>query len=220
MPAIIEEREFSGFPGRDAHALRELTFAGRVAWLRYRYDLVFAAAFRTLLDADNHGPYVWLCAVNLLCTAIQALSGFEFNGPDQQRFISFVEEYFPDFVNPGLHLSDPRPRGADNAQTPAEHLYKFFRSGLAHSFCIEWGGIQHRDELPVPIEGYLFEVHPGAPGFGALGVVPRDFVLAFHAAVDQFFTAAAGWPDASPERLTFDRCFARVFLLKERPPIP
>ena len=111
MPAIIEDREFSGFPGRDSHALRELTFAGRAAWLRYRYDLVFAAAFRTLLDADNHGPYIWLCAVNLLCTAIQALSGFEFNGTDQQRFISFVEKYFPDFVNAGLHLSDPRPRG-------------------------------------------------------------------------------------------------------------
>jgi hypothetical protein len=87
MPTIIEGREFSGFPGRDAQALRELTFAGRVAWLRYRYDLVFADAFRTLLDADNHGPYIWLSVINLLCTAIKAFSGFEFKGRDQQRFI-------------------------------------------------------------------------------------------------------------------------------------
>ena len=69
MSTTIEGREFSGSPGRDAQALRELTFAGRVAWLRYRYDLVFADAFRTLLAADNRGPYIWLCAINLLCTA-------------------------------------------------------------------------------------------------------------------------------------------------------
>jgi hypothetical protein len=104
MPATIEGREFSGFPGRDAHVLRELTFAGRVTWLRYRYDLVFADAFQTLWDADNHGPYIWLCTINLLCTAIQAFSGFEFGGADQQRFISFVEKYFPAFVNAGLNL--------------------------------------------------------------------------------------------------------------------
>jgi hypothetical protein len=86
--------------------------------------------------------------------------------------------------------------------------YKFFRSGLAHSFSIEWEGIQHRDELPMPIEGYLFEVHPGAPGFGALGVVPRDFALAFHAAVEQFFRC--GWLAGCISRAAFDRCFERV----------
>jgi hypothetical protein len=218
MTAIIEEREFSGFPGRDAHALRELTFVGRVAWLRYRYDLVFADAFQTLRDADNQGPYIWLCIINLLCTAIQAFSGFEFGGSDQQRFIAFVEKYFPAFVNSGLHLSDPRRRRRDNAQTPAEHLYKFFRSGLAHNFCIEWGGLNHREELPVPIQGYLFEVAQ-APGLNGLGVSPREFVDAFHTAVEQFFTAAASQPDQSPERRRFNRCFERVFLLKERPPI-
>lgn len=220
MPITIEGREFSGFPGRDAErGLRELTYAGRVAWLRYRYDLVFADAFKTLRDADNHGPYIWLCIINLLCTAIQAFSGFEFDGSVQRRFISFVEKYFPAFVNSGLRLSDPRRRGDDNAQTPAEHLYKFFRSGLAHNFCIEWGGLQHRDELPVPIQGYLFEVAPGAPGLNGLGVSPREFVDAFHTAVEQFFAASAGWPDQSPERRRFNRCFERVFLLKERPPI-
>ena len=181
---------------------------------------MFADAFRTLLAADNRGPYIWLGVINF-CTAIQAFSDFEFNGRDQQRFIAFVEKYFPAFVNAGMHLSDPRRRGADdNAQTPAEHLYKFFRSGLAHNFCIEWGGLNHREELPLPVRGYLFEVSPGAPGLNALGVVPRDFVVAYHAAVDQFFATAAGWPDQSAERRIFDRCFTRVFLLKERPPIP
>jgi hypothetical protein len=38
MPTTIEGREFSGFPGRDAQALRELTFAGRVAWLRIKME--------------------------------------------------------------------------------------------------------------------------------------------------------------------------------------
>lgn len=114
--------------------LPNLTYSGRVAWLRARFDLVFLAPFNKFVGLDSE-CYVWLCVVNLLTTAVEALADFEFDGTGGGRFSKFVEKYFsPDFRKGVLKLDDPIKH---IAVTPAEHLYQFFRCGLAHSFCIK-----------------------------------------------------------------------------------
>jgi hypothetical protein len=219
MPLVINNTEFSGFPGNDSQHLQRLNYRERVQWLHYRFQLVFLEPFRTLLGAEAEGTYVWLCVTSLACTAIQALSNFEFQGSDQDKFTRFVEEHFQTgtFSRFAERLDDPRP-GRDIAQSAAEHLYKYFRNGLAHSFCIEWGGLQHREEIAIGPE-YLFRAETG-PGMFSLGVVPREFFVDFLASVDAYFHTLAGRDDAAPQTHNFNRCFERTFLVKDRRPLP
>lgn len=71
---LINGLEFSGFPGRDSANLHGLDYAGRVAWLRYRFNLVFLTPFRRLLALESPDCYIWLCVFELAGAAIYALS--------------------------------------------------------------------------------------------------------------------------------------------------
>lgn len=217
MPVEIEGLVFSGFPGRDSVNLRGLSYAGRVQWLKYRFELVFLTPFRELVRLEDADRYVWLCVVSLLCSAIEALASFEFQPGQRRPFVAFVEKYFSAaFTQSTLRLHDPRPTGW-TARTPAEHLYKYFRSGLAHSFCIEWGGILHRED---GAPDYLFEAKTGHGLRRSLGVIPRELVADFETAVERFFQVLA-----TPRRThiaiqAFTRRFEVVFLAKTGPPLP
>src|SRR6266404_9446939 len=209
MPIRIEGQDFTGFfgPGFDANKLRALSHVGRVEWLRFRFNLIFAKPFNGLVALDNGDCYVWLCLVNLLCGAVEALAGFEFPGRNPMlRFSNFVEKYFrPDWKQP-LNLHDLKPyRNA--ATKPAEHLYKYFRCGLEHSLAIEWGGIRHRGE---GAPSYLFE-RKAAGDHNSLGVVPRELVDDFLTGVERFFQAASSWDTGVQERNQFNRRFEEVF---------
>ncbi len=141
----IQGMRFLGFAAFDKDNLPKLDYAGRVKWLKHRIELVFLTPFEKFVELENH-CYVWLCVTSLLCSAVEALADFEFDGTGMERFSQFVEKYFgPEFRSRTLRLDDPRP-GRNRAVTPAEHLYKYFRCGLAHSFCIEWGGLRHRED--------------------------------------------------------------------------
>lgn len=168
--------------------------------------------------ALEHDSYVWLCVVNLLTSAVEALSKFEFDGNSgMTRFSRFVERYFgPEFIAP-LHLDEPPGARTPMATTPAQHLYKYFRSGLAHSFCIEWGGLQHRED---GAPAYLFEAPQGHSGERALGVVPRELVADFRRAVNTYFTALQARQVTEAEAIQFNRRFEQVYLNKSRPPLP
>lgn len=50
---LLEEMHFSGFPGRDQAGLRQVTYAGTVAWFRYRFNLVFLTPFRRLVALEG-----------------------------------------------------------------------------------------------------------------------------------------------------------------------
>jgi len=155
--------------------------------------------------------------VNLLCSAVEALAKFEFPGNGRKRFVAFVEEYFSaEFLAANLRLHDPNPTVGGPAIRSAEHLYKYFRSGLAHSFCIEWGGLLHRED---GAPSYLFEAATG-PGHKSLGIVPRELVADFGNAVRRFFELAETRDPAAPEILRFNDCFDKVFMAKTGPPIP
>jgi hypothetical protein len=138
----IQGVQFSGFPGRDFSNLRRLDFQGRIQWVRYRFDKFFMDTFDRIVGME-HDTYVWLCVVNLLTSAVEALSQFEFNDASgMTRFSRFVERYFdPGFVAP-MHLDEPPGARNPRAVTSAQQLYRYFRSAIAHSFCIEWGGVQ------------------------------------------------------------------------------
>jgi hypothetical protein len=217
MPLEIAGLQFTGFPGRDSSNLRLLDYNHRIQWLRYRFSLVFLTPFNELRKLESPDCYVWLCILNLLCAAVEALSKFEFRGSDRNCFVGFVAKYFnPQFTRSALNLHDPGSRYA-RAVTPAEHLYKYFRSGLAHSFCIEWGGILHRED---GAPGYLFEANSGLGPEKALGVVPRELVTDFLSATDRFFQRLEASDPYDPLAVCFTQRFEEVFLKKSGPPVP
>ncbi|HLJ88553.1 MAG TPA: hypothetical protein VKZ53_17165 [Candidatus Angelobacter sp.] len=208
----IEGRSFTGFAGFDAGDLPQLSYIGHLQWLKHRYELVFLTPFKKLVGLDSSDCYVWLCVTNLLCAAVEAFADFEFDGTGMERFSGFVEKYFSaEFTTSRLTLDDPRPRGNPPVAvtTPAQHLYKFFRCGLAHSFAIEWGGLRHRED---GAPSYLFERTPMAAS-NSLGVVPRDLVTDFLNAIEKFFQQAASWKQGTPEANRFEKRFREVFLL-------
>jgi len=218
MPLEIAGLQFTGFPGRDSANLRRLNYSQRIQWLRYRFDLVLMVPFNELRRLERPDCYIWLCIINLLCAAVEALSTFEFDGIDRDCFVGFVEKYFgPQFQHSTLNLHDPRPRRHGGALTPAQHLYKYFRCGLAHSFCIEWGGILHRED---GAPDYLFEADTGLGPDKALGVVPRELVADFLSAADRFFQRLEASDPCDPLAVRFTQRFEEVFLGKSGPPIP
>lgn len=201
----------------DLDKLVQLDYVGRVNWLRHRFELVFLTPFRKFVALDGQDCYVWLCATSLLCTAVEALADFEFTGSGVQKFSAFTEKYFSeDFKSAGLELDDPKPDKWQTAATPAQHLYKYFRCGLAHSFCIEWGGVLHRED---GAESYLFARNP-VGNLKSLGIVPRELVSDFLRAVEKFFDSALSWQPGIPEAQNFTRQFEEVFLICGRPPEP
>jgi hypothetical protein len=220
MPVNIEGQEFTGFPGFDVR-LHMLSYEGRVHWLRYRFELVFLTPFRQILQMEAVDCYIWLCVVSLISAAAQALSGFVYaRGTDAERFSMFLRTYLPSGAfNAPMEFDDPR---ADRhpSRTSAAQFYKFFRNGLAHSFCIEWGGLQHRQEVPGAGPSYLFEAHQGPAGERSLGVIPRELVQDFLAGVERFFTTVEAFAIGGQERAIFNRCFERVFMAKARRPLP
>lgn len=212
MSIQIEGFTFTGFPGRDAANLSRLSYAGRVAWLKHRFELVFLVPFREFIKLERPDCYIGLCVSSLLCSAVEALASLEFDDPrGHERFARFVETYFsPDFRGGTLALYDPKP-ARWTARTPAEHLYKYFRSGLAHSFCIEWGGLSHRED---GAPSYLFEAGPGPDK--SLGIVPRELVQDFQDSVGRFFRALESRGAVG----VFQQRFEEVFLAKAGPPLP
>lgn len=216
----IEGNACSGFPGADAQFLSQLSFEGRKQWLRYRFELVFLNPFRRLVGMEEQECYIWLCVVSLMGAAIGSLANFEFTGSDHNKFGRFLEAYLPNFANAGFRLDDPRVYGRHRATSASEHFYKYFRSGLAHSFCIEWGGLKHREELPLVGESYLFQTTQGNGGEHGLGVIPRELVVEFLAGTEHFFDVLRNrTPDSQAGQL-FNQCFERVYLNKARGPLP
>lgn len=216
MPIQIEGMRFTGFPGFDAQNLRRLTYDGRVQWLDYRMNLVFLKPFSAIIKKEKT-VYVWLCVLNLMCSAIEALASFEFDGNGKEKFRKFVQRHFKRrWKTAKLKLHDPT-LGRQPVTCPADHFYKFFRCGLAHSFCIEWGGILHREDGAL---SYLFEARTGAPGLNSLGIVPRELADDFLNALNKFFVGLRSGGRRGPRRKIFDRRFEQVFMQKEHRPLP
>ncbi len=219
MPIEIEGVVFSGFPGRDFPNLAGLSFQGRVTWVEYRFHAFFLDTFDRIVSLESES-YVWLCVVNLLTSAVDALAHFEFDDDSgQARFAQFIERYFSPAFRTPMHLDEP-PTAHNRrrpARTSAEQFYKYFRSGLAHSFCIEWGGLQHREEAGTP---YLFETKQGHHGECALAIAPRELVDDFRQAATRYFAAIRARQPHESEYIQFNTRFEDVYHNKMAPPLP
>ena len=101
----IQGREFSGFPGRDSANLLQLDYEGRIAWFNFRFELVFVRPFERLLALENADCYIWLCAMNLVGSAVSSLADFAGRGSDPDKFTSFVNRYMPSFDQAGRSVS-------------------------------------------------------------------------------------------------------------------
>jgi len=217
MAITIEGTEFSGFPGRDFANLAQLSFQGRITWVEYRFKSFFLDTFDRVVMLEQQS-YVWLCVVNLLTSAVEALAHFEYDDQSGQvRFAKFVEKYFSAAFRRPMHLNEPPNAPNRPAHTSAEQFYKYFRSGLAHSFCIEWGGLLHRED---GAPDYLFETRQGPNGEHALGIAPRELVVDFREAAGRFFIVLRGRTPGEPEYQRFNNRFEEVYHNKVAPPLP
>jgi hypothetical protein len=217
---VIQGLDFSGFPGGDANNLRHLDYPGRVAWFKFRFELVFATPFQRLLTLEDPDCYIWICAMSLIGSAVTSLADFAGRGSDPDKFARFVNRYLPTFSQSAFHLHDPLGTPNSQAVSPAEQLYRYFRNGLAHNFCIQWGGLQHREQVGALGFGYLFETVQGTNGETGLGIVPREFAADFQAGCTRFITELETAPLGSDTQRSFDRTFERVYLRKQLPPLP
>lgn len=217
MSIEIDGVIFSGFPGRDFQDLHRLDFAGRISWVEYRFESFFLHTFDKVVAMEDES-YVWLCVVTLLTSAVDALAHFEYSDQSgMKRFSKFVERYFSAEFTKAFRLDEPSNARPPRASTSAEHLYKYFRSGLAHSFCIEWGGLLHRqDGAPE----YLFETPQGHHGERALGIVPRELVIDFRKAAIRYFKTVRARQAHEPEAIRFNEQFAATYLNKSTAPLP
>jgi hypothetical protein len=217
MPIEIDGTEFSGFPGRDFPKLAGLTFHGRVTWVEYRFNAFFLDTFDRLVGLENDS-YIWLCVVNLLTSAVEALAHFDFGDKSGQvRFANFVTRYFDPAFRIPMQLGEPPHAKGRAAPTSAEQFYKYFRSGLAHSFCIEWGGLQHREQAGT---AYLFETPQGHNGENALAIAPRELVADFRQATKHYFAAIRMRQPHESEYIQFNARFQEVYHNKMAPPLP
>ena len=119
-----------------------------------------------------------------------------------------------------LNLHDLRPYRLTTSS--ADHLYKYFRCGLEHTLAIEWGGLRHRDEGIVTRQrsdgtySYLFE-RTARGNEQSLGIIPRELVDDFYAAVQKFFESATSWNVGTQEHNNFNLRFEQIFLTCETP---
>jgi hypothetical protein len=217
MPIEIDGIDFSGFPGRDFQKLGGLKFEGRVVWVEYRFRAFFLDTFDRLVSLEDES-YIWLCVVSLLTSAVEALAHFEFNDRSGQiRFAQFVRRYFDPAFSAPMRLDEPHNAEGRAAPTSADQFYKYFRSGLAHSFCIEWGGLLHKED---GAPAYLFETPQGHHGERALAIAPRELVNDFRQAAKRYFAAVRVRQPHEPEYIQFNHRFDEVYHNKMAPPLP
>jgi len=105
-----------------------------------------------------------------LTSAVEALSQFEFDDASgMTRFSRFVERYFgPEFIAP-MHLDEPAGARRPRAATPAQHLYKYFRSAWHTAFVSNGRLAASEDGAPE----YYLKLRKATLA-KALGVVPRN----------------------------------------------
>jgi hypothetical protein len=135
-PIRIDGRDWTLFKDYDWQHYSNLSLQGKIEYLEKRVQLILIDPLeevkrRSLTKVTDE--YYWLCLVTLVCCAIEA-TGAYLVGRDRKSakkkkanfkaFESFIQQYMP-IYNPFV-----------------EDLWKYFRNGLAHGFCIIKGGIE------------------------------------------------------------------------------
>ena len=190
--AEIEGIEFTLYYDYDElrdRKLYRLTDAGKIKWFRLRVHFVFlepltrlysgkTPAFRALnsLKKDEQPPSSFVIpAFSVLLNGIEALGSFlTASRKNRVRFSIFIETYMKSW-------DTTVPKSPYTIRNLKEILWKHFRNGIAHGFCIKRGGIDNEADT--------------APGGwqvvdNRLLVGPHAFFKDFRIAVDSFFRDA------------------------------
>lgn len=204
MPIEIAGMKFSGFWDDDSRFLTSLGYEDRLEWLEFRFTAVLRGPLNLLVSLEGR-EYIWFAAVQLICSGIEGLAGFEFEGNDTKRFEQFADSYLDRSVWRNRALYIPKPGGRAQApQSPAWHLYTYFRSGLSHNLRIKHGALLHKED--------------GGPDYAdvrdigsktkALCIAPRALYRDFVSGTNRFFQAmqVAGTQKQSNFMRTFDTC--------------
>lgn len=145
-PVVIDGWQFKLLRDEDQGNFHRLSFGGKVTYLERRVDGILISPCRVAM-VDAIATDIGLILVTAICAGISAAATF-LKGTRARRG-GEDEQFFADFINQYMHpvLMSPGPTGRSNW---AQWLYKDVRSGLAHSFTIESGGMKLQD-----IGGYV-----------------------------------------------------------------
>jgi len=147
--AEIEGLPFSLLRDADKQHLQQLTFIGKIEWLKARVNLVLISPLRSALNSWEQDQ-LGMVLVTGLCAGISAASTF-LKGRRPRPRQETDRDFFLDFVRLYMAPVEPVLNAAPNvthwvgrpAATWAEWLYLYVRNGLAHAFTIEQGGFHH-----------------------------------------------------------------------------
>ncbi|MBI2028236.1 MAG: hypothetical protein HYT07_01370 [Candidatus Levybacteria bacterium] len=111
----------------DYDDMTSLAKGDEIEWMHNRIKKVFIKPTKKFIDSKNNTELAF-GITTLICCVIEALGHFRTgrrsDKHSEKDFKLFIKEYMP------------------NASRISKPLYKYFRSGLAHAFVIERGGIE------------------------------------------------------------------------------
>jgi hypothetical protein len=132
-----------------ASSLEKLPYDQKVKYLEKRAKLILLNPLEELAHLEKSSmtnKYHLLNIVTLVCCGIEALGHYLL--PDQKiqgnkKKRTENREYFKIFVS--QFMSGKLQRVCKHTQkTYSHYIWKYFRNGLAHGFCVERGGIERK----------------------------------------------------------------------------
>lgn len=203
----IEDVDFTLYYDYDQlrdRKLSRLTDDGKIEWFRRRMDFVSLEPLRALYGGrtpayralnstapdDLPARSFVIATFSVLLNGIEALGSFLTSSrANQVRFCTFVEKYMQRW-DQSIPNSPYGPL-ADMKKV----LWKHFRNGIAHGFCVQGGGIDNEADR---VGWQVVD--------GRLQIGPHAFFRDFTQGVDSFFRDAGG-----TQRTVFLDRFRRVY---------
>lgn len=121
--------------------LKDLSFTDKLKYLEARAKLVFLDAVDEILFLQKSqilAKFHDLNIITIICCGIESLGHYligKGDGFSGDSFRAFVVEFMPDY------------------STVVDQLWYHFRNGLAHGFCIKYGGIERDLDAPFKVDG-------------------------------------------------------------------
>ncbi|NWG04886.1 MAG: hypothetical protein HXY44_18690 [Syntrophaceae bacterium] len=143
-PIQIDGRDWTLFKDYDKPNYIYLSLHGKIDYLEKRVQLILIDPLEEIKQRSltkNTNEYYWLCLVIMVCCGIEA-TGAYLVGRDRKSIKKKGENFraFKSFINKYMPIYKPC----------LDDLWKYFRNGLAHGFCIVKGGIELG--LPNPVQ--------------------------------------------------------------------
>ena len=190
--AKIENVDFTLFYDYDElrdRKLALLTDKGKVEWLRVRMDMVFLEPVRRIMfhtsdafpalhsnpdEPDTPPRTAAVLAFSVLLNGVESCGSFltSRRSGNINNFTTFMRAYMKPWCK---NINITKIRVSYNSSKLEEILWKHFRNGITHQFCIEGGGIEYGSKKRWTIRS------------GMLQINSRIFFLDFEKGLKRFF---------------------------------